>query len=180
MKKSIQKILSLVLTAMILLGCLPAAPAMADSMEVFAFMDSYTEGEGLEVMWYNDVEGAVRYDCTVKNTTTGAYPRSRSASDTGYSAYVSGSLMTAGDYRVWVGAVNANGDVIIDGYKTFTVNAVAECDHEWSSRTGCCKLCDEECPHNNGYYEVETACTGTSISSCACTEETDGKEIRFN
>ena len=164
MNRFIHRALILSLAVLMLL-CVGVGTASARSMTIFHNMDDYVEGESLTIMWYTDVAGADHYDCTILNQTTGVYVRSRATSSSGYDAYVSGSKVTAGYYKAWVGAVAADGTVLDQGTIYFTVNAASECDHRWSSRTGCCTWCDEECPHNNGVYQVETGATGVSISS---------------
>ncbi|MDD6050446.1 MAG: hypothetical protein PUC00_04120 [Clostridiales bacterium] len=151
--------------AIFALSCCGLQVALAaGGMSVFVIMSNYVAGEQITVMWYNNVAGADHYDCTVLNQSTGYYPRKRSTSSSGYDCYISGSKVEAGNYKVWVGAVDANGDVIDDGYAYFTVNEANDCDHKWDAETGTCKWCDEECRHNNGVYEIETKSTGKSIS----------------
>lgn len=160
-----KRAIAFIMVCTLLMQCVGIPTSLAaGGMSVFVTMDNYVAGEKITVMWYTDVDGADHYDCTVLNQTTGAYPRPRSTSSSGYDCYISGSKVEAGNYKVWVGAVDANGDVIDDGYAYFTVNEATSCDHQWSSRTGTCKLCGEECPHNNGVYEIETASKGVSIS----------------
>lgn len=150
----------LLLTIMV---CCCVTTAMArESLSVFSYMKTYTEGEDLQILWYT-VSGADHYECTIKCGST--YLRNRSRTEDYYACYLDGSRVKAGSYKVWVGAIDANGNTIADGIIYFTVNEKDDCNHRWDEDTGACTRCDAECPHNTGYYEVEDKSTGKSISS---------------
>ena len=150
MKQHMKQMTVWLLMAVLMLVCVPMQDAHAiESMKVYANMDSFTAGEELEILFGTNLPGVDHFDCTVLNQTTGKYPRPRSATNSYYCCYISGSLMTAGSYKVWVGAVAADGTLVAEGLKYFTVNAKEECDHRWSSKTGCCTRCDKECSHSN-------------------------------
>ena len=162
MRKWWMKTVLLLMMVSALFSCFAMEPARAAGLEVFSYMKTYTEGENLEILWYA-VDGADHYDCTIKCGST--YLRNRSRTDSYYACYLDGSRVTAGSYKVWVGAIDADGNTIADNIIYFTVNEKDECEHCWDEDTGCCSWCDQECPHNNGYYEVEYDSIGKSISS---------------
>lgn len=163
MKQWLNKCLAALLAMVIVISCVSISPAHAanTTLGVFAYMNDYVEGNRLYIYW-NTVDGADHYDCTVLNSTTGAYLRQRSTTSSYYECVVSN--VTAGKLKIWLGAVDSSGDVITSEIIYVTVAEEEECDHNYSSRDGCCTYCDEECPHNNGYYEVETKMVGKSVS----------------
>lgn len=154
----------LLLTALAAILCLLlVSTAQADNtnLGLFVFMDEYYEGETLFIYW-NAITGADHYDCTVMNETTGDYLRPRAETNSWYECIVSN--VPAGRLKIWVGAVDENGDVITHETTHVTVKEEPECNHRYNSSTGCCKYCGEECPHDSGYYEVDTNWYGVSIS----------------
>jgi len=161
-RPTLLKMFVLLLMITLIIATLPPI-AQASGLGTFVIMDNYVEGEDVAIYW-NTVSGADHYDVTVKNSTTGSYPRSRSTADSYYSCYVSGSKIKPGKHKVWVGAVDASGNVIEQDTVYFNVSELDDCDHEYSKK-GYCKLCGEDCPHNNGVYEVETGSNSKSISS---------------
>lgn len=163
MKQRLQKILTMatLVCVALVLGCMTVAYAGNTSLGAFAYMNDYCAGDSLMICW-NVVDGSDHYDCTVLNTTTGEYLRSRAPTSSYYECYVGN--VPAGRIKIWVGAVDGNGDVITSETLYVTVAEKSECDHRYSSKDGCCKKCGEECPHNNGYYEIETKTNAKSVS----------------
>lgn len=160
MKNLAKCVLAWLLCVAVCVSCMPIQTAYA-GVSISAWMDSYTPGNTITIMWMNNVEGAHHYDCTVLNETTGSYARSRSTSSSGYDAYV--TAKTAGVYKIWVGAVDANGNDITSSIIRVTVME-ATCDHDWNDDTGTCIDCGEACSHGNGVYEIETGSYSESIS----------------
>lgn len=126
MRKWWMKTVLLLMMVSALFSCFAMEPARAAGLEVFSYMKTYTEGENLEILWYA-VDGADHYDCTIKCGST--YLRNRSRTDSYYACYLDGSRVTAGSYKVWVGAIDADGNTIADNIIYFTVNEKDECEH---------------------------------------------------
>lgn len=164
--KKIAKILMLIVTMVLVVFDIMAGYAYTTGgISVTAHMEKYVAGYQIAIYWHTNIEGADHYECTVRNQSTGDCPRERSTAGGG-SCYVSGSRVKAGSYRVWVGAVDASGTVIADGYTYFTVKEKAECDHKWDDDEGSCIYCGVSCSHDNGVIEVKQRnSTFTSISN---------------
>ena len=146
MKNSVVR-LTAILTALMLMCSLLMVHEAKAAMGVYVLYGSQNVGDSTTVMW-DVVPGADHYDCTVKNDTTGAYPRPRARADGIDCTFVTN---TPGKYKIWVGAIDANGEVIDHGYAYWTVDESA-CDHDWDD-DGFCDNCGKECPHNHGVID---------------------------
>ncbi len=119
-------------------------------------------GDHVYVSW-NKISGAKHYDYTVRNTTTDTVIIDRTSTRADQITISGDLILSENHYKVWVGAVDENGDVICDSIQYFDVPKCSHRNPQRVNKQHNWQQNDDETHHVTEYYDKKCVDCGELI-----------------